>query len=111
MLEFVSMKTWAIIKTGGKQYKVTEGDTLAVEKLNVNSQSTINFDEVLLVSNSGKLQIGKPFVEKAKVKAKILENFKDKKIRVVKFKSKSRYLKVRGHRQKKTKVLIEKITS
>lgn len=111
MLKFVSMKTWAIIKTGGKQYKVAEGDTIAVEKLQVNSQSIFSFDEVLLVSNDGKLQIGRPYIEKAKVKAKILEDFKDKKIRVVKFKSKSRYLKVRGHRQKKTKVLIDEITS
>ncbi len=105
------MNTWAIIRTGGKQYKVREGNAVVVEKLKTNTQASINFEEVLLVSTDGKLQIGKPLVDKAKVKAKILEDFKDKKIRVVKFKSKSRYLKTQGHRQQKTKVLIEKINS
>lgn len=105
------MNTWAIIRTGGKQYKVAGGDTLAVEKLKNNSRSSFNFNEVLLVSTGDKIQLGKPLVKKAKVKAKVLENFKDEKIRVVKFKSKSRYLKTRGHRQQKTKVLIEKIST
>lgn len=104
------MNTWAVIKTGGKQYKVEEGETLAIEKLEAKGD-TISFDEVLLVSSDGKLQIGKPFVEKAKVKAKIVENFKDKKVVVVKFKSKSRYMRTRGHRHQKTRVLIQKIES
>ena len=104
------MNTWAIIRTGGKQYKVEVNQTLAVEKLEAKGES-ISFDEVLLISADGKLQIGRPLVEKAKVKAKILGDFKDKKVRVVKFKSKSRYTRTTGHRHQKTKILIEKIES
>jgi len=91
------MTNWVVFKTGGKQYKVEEGDTVSVEKLNVNGKSSVNFDQVLAVSIGDKIQIGKPFVEKAKVRAKVLENFKDTKIKVVKFKSKSRYLRTQGH--------------
>ncbi|OGE04390.1 50S ribosomal protein L21 [Candidatus Curtissbacteria bacterium RIFCSPLOWO2_01_FULL_41_18] len=104
------MSNWAIIKTGGKQYKVAEGEKLAVEKIDAAGKDTIQLNEVLLVKKNGTLKIGKPLVANIKVKAKILENFKDKKIRVVKFKSKSRYLRTRGHRQQKTKILIEKIS-
>lgn len=105
------MNGWAVIKTGGKQYKVAEGDTIVVEKLKKDGKSkdNISFDEVLLVKNEKGLVIGRPLVPNAKVKAKFLRDFKDKKIRVVKFKSKSRYLRTSGHRQTKTSVLIEKI--
>ena len=103
------MNTWAIISTGGKQYKITEGQTLVVDKFNDQGKGRIDFDRVLLVKEDKNLTVGKPYVEKAKVTAKVLENFKDKKVRVVKFKPKSRYLRVGGHRQAKTKVLIEKI--
>ena len=109
MLKFTSMDTWAVIKTGGKQYKVQEGETLEVEKIGKKEGDSVKFDEVLLVSSNGTLKIGKPLLEKAAVKAKVLENFKSKKVRVVKFKSKSHYLRTYGHRQSKTKVLIEKI--
>ncbi len=105
------MNTWAIIKTGGKQYKVLEGDTLEVEKLHPQDKNLVTFDEILAVCVEGSLKVGQPLVDKAKVHAKILENIKDKKIRVVKYKSKSRYLRTTGHRQQKTKVLIEKINS
>lgn len=105
------MNSFAIIKTGGKQYKVAEGDTILVEKISKNSEGAISFDEVLLISHDNSIQIGKPKVEKAKVKAKILDIIKDKKIKVVKFKPKARQLKTQGHRQQKTKILIEKITS
>jgi len=104
------MDTWAVIKTGGKQHKVKIGQTLAVEKLAAKGEP-ITFDQVLLISSGGKLQVGKPLIEKAKVKAKILGDFKDKKIRIVKFKPKSRYLRTTGHRHQKTKVKIEKIES
>ena len=97
-----------MIRSGGKQYKVTEGDIIEVEKI-AKENGPISFDEVLLVNKDSNLIIGKPLVEKAKVKGQILENFKGKKIRVVKFKSKSRYLRTRGHRQQKTRVKIEKI--
>ena len=104
------MNTFAVIKTGGKQYKVTEGETLDVEKLAV-GKDKVTFEEILLTSQDGKIQLGTPFVSGAKVAAKIVDNIKDKKIRVVKFKSKSKYLKIKGHRQQKTRILIEKISA
>ena len=103
------MGSWAIIKTGGKQYKVAEGDKIDIEKVKKSDEGVLTFDEVLLVSYDENVIIGTPLVAKAKVKAKIIETFKGKKVRVVKFKSKSRYLRTAGHRQQKTKVLIEKI--
>lgn len=98
---------WAVIKTGGKQYKVAEGQSITIEKLEAKDDK-VTFDQVLLLAGD-KTQIGTPLVDKAKVTAKVLENFKDKKVRVVKFKSKSRYTRTYGHRQNLTKVLIEKI--
>lgn len=98
---------WAIIKTGGKQYKVSEGQKIVVEKLET-KDGKVTFDQVLLLGGD-RNTIGTPLVEKAKVSGKVLENFKEKKIRVVKFKSKSRYTRTSGHRQSKTKILIEKI--
>ena len=108
MVKSLTMGTWAIVKISGKQYKVAEGDTIAVDKI-IGKSGSISIDDVLLIKNEKSLAIGKPLVEKAKVKAKILGDFKDKKIRVVKFRPKSRYTRTRGHRQQKTKVLIEKI--
>ncbi len=103
------MDTWAVIKSGGKQYKVKEGDKIVVEKVTSAKDSQVTFEQILLVATGSKLTLGKPLVSQVKVKGKILENFKDKKVRVVKFKSKSKYLRVRGHRQQKSKILIEKI--
>ncbi len=100
---------WAVIKTGGKQYKVEEGTKLAVEKLEA-KDGKVTFDQVLALGGE-KTQIGTPLVDKAKVKAKVVEQFRDKKIRVVKFKSKSRYTRTTGHRQNLTRVLIEKISA
>lgn len=104
------MGNWAIIKTGGKQYKVQEGDVISVEKLEAQDDSVV-FDNILAIYHENQLKLGKPNLTGAKVKAKILGDFKDKKIRVVKFKSKSRYLRTTGHRHQKTKILIEKISS
>ena len=105
-----SMDTWAVILTGGKQYKVKEGQELDIDKLEAEKDAKVTFSQVLALGGT-KTAIGTPYVEKAKVKGKVLDNFKDKKIRVVKFKSKSRYTRTYGHRQQKTKVLIEKIES
>ncbi len=105
------MNTWAVIRTGGKQYKVEVGQTLDVEKLGIEDGKSVTFDQVLLIKDEKSLKIGKPNIDKAKVIAKLVENFKDKKIRVVKFKSKSRYLRTNGHRHQKSKVTIEKIES
>lgn len=102
------MNTWAIVKTGGKQYKVEEGKTIVVEKLEGLKDTPVAFEQVLVIGG-GKQVLGSPYIEKAKVKGKILETFKDDKVRVVKFKRKSRYTRTQGHRQSKTRVLIEKI--
>ena len=99
---------FAVIKTGGKQYKVSEGDVLMVEKLEVEGEEVV-FDQVLLVVN-GKVTIGRPIVSGAKVTAKILEEGKDKKKMVFRYKSKTRYHKKKGHRQPYTKVQITKIS-
>lgn len=100
---------WAVIKTGGKQYKVEEGTKLAVEKLEPKDDKVV-FDQVLAIGGD-KVQVGTPFIEKAKVTAKVVEQFRGEKIRVVKFKSKSRYTRTTGHRQNLTRVLVEKISA
>lgn len=108
---------FAVIKTGGKQYKVAEGDVLRVEKLE-SKDGNVVFDEVLLVVNpdasagaGGEVQLGKPFVSGAKVSAKVLEEGKGKKKMVFKYKSKTRQHKKKGHRQPYTKIQITKISA
>jgi large subunit ribosomal protein L21 len=100
---------YAIIKTGGKQYMVNEGDVLTVEKLDVESGAKVVFEEVLAVGNNGELQVGSPVVSGAKVEATVVESGKAKKIIVFKYKPKKDYRKKQGHRQPFTKVKIEKI--
>jgi large subunit ribosomal protein L21 len=100
---------YAIIKTGGKQYMVNEGDVLTVEKLDVESGAKVVFEEVLAVGNNGELQVGSPVVSGAKVEATVVECGKAKKIIVFKYKPKKDYRKKQGHRQPFTKVKIEKI--
>lgn len=100
---------FAIIKTGGKQYKVAEGDVLTFEKLGPKYQSDVIFDNVLLVANS-EVKVGKPLVAGAIVEAKILEEGKGKKKMVFRYKSKTRQHKKKGHRQPYTKIKILKIS-
>lgn len=104
---------FAIIKTGGKQYKVKKGDKLKIEKLDIEKDASVDFDEVLLVSDEKgeDLKIGAPKVEGAKVIAKILDQGRAKKIDVIKYKRKVRYRRKYGHRQPFTEVLIEGITA
>ncbi|OGN03388.1 MAG: 50S ribosomal protein L21 [Candidatus Yanofskybacteria bacterium RIFCSPHIGHO2_01_FULL_42_12] len=99
---------FAIIKTGGKQYKVQEGDVLTVEKLEHDGEE-VTFEQVLLVVN-GEVKVGKPLVSGAKVIAKVMEDGKGKKKMVFRYKSKTRQHKKKGHRQPFTKVQITKIT-
>ncbi len=100
---------YAIIKTGGKQYRVQEGDNIFVEKLDADVDSNVVFDQVLAVVNDGDVKVGAPVVEGAKVTAKVLAQGKEKKILVFKYKAKSNYRRRQGHRQPFTKVSIEKI--
>jgi large subunit ribosomal protein L21 len=100
---------YAIIKTGGKQYRVQEGDNIFVEKLASDVDSEVVFDQVLAVVDDGDVKVGSPVVEGAKVTAKVLEQGKEKKVLVFKYKAKSDYRRRQGHRQPYTKVVIEKI--
>ena len=97
---------YAIIKTGGKQYKVSEGDLVRVEKLPYEVGETVEFDEVLLVANDSDIKVGSPTVANAKVSATIEDQNKDKKIIVYKYKPKKMYRKKQGHRQPYTLKLI-----
>jgi large subunit ribosomal protein L21 len=100
---------YAVLFTGGKQYRVQEGDVLFVEKLNVEVETTVEFDQILAVGKEDGLVVGKPVVEGAKVVAKVLAQGKARKIVVFKFKRKLDYRKKQGHRQAYTKIQIEKI--
>ena len=102
---------FAVIKTGGKQYRVQEGDELKIEKLDIDEGKKVTFDQVLLVEDDGQALIGTPLVEKASVEAVVLKNFKDKKVIVFKKKRRKQYKRTRGHRQELTSVKIEKIIS
>ncbi len=97
---------YAIIQSGGKQYRVAEGDKLKLEKLTVEQGDTVEFDRVLLVANGEQFSVGKPFVEGAKVSAKVVSHGRAKKIEVLKFKRRKHHMKRMGHRQAFTEVEI-----
>lgn len=100
---------YAVLATGGKQYRVKEGDVLFVEKLNAEVDTTVELNEVLAVETEDGIKIGTPVVEGAKVTAKVLAQGKAKKVIVFKYKAKKDYRKKNGHRQPYTKLVIEKI--
>lgn len=100
---------YAIIKTGGKQYRVQEGDVLKVEKLGVEAGKEVTFKEVLLVSNDADTKVGDPLVKGASVTATVVDEGKGKKVIAFKFKAKKGYSKKKGHRQPFTQIKIEKI--
>ena len=101
---------YAIIATGGKQYKVAEGDIIKVEKLGVDAGAAVTFDQVLVVNN-GELAVGSPTVAGATVTGTVVKEGKAKKVIVYKYKRKSGYHKNNGHRQSYTQVKIEKINA
>ena len=100
---------YAIIETGGKQYKVSEGDSIFIEKLEAAEGETVTFDKVLVVADGDKVNVGAPAVDGASVTAKVEKQGKSKKIYVFKMKRKKNYRRKKGHRQPFTKVTIEKI--
>jgi large subunit ribosomal protein L21 len=100
---------YAIIKTGGKQYKVTEGQTIDVEKIDVAEGGTVQLDEVLMIAEGDKVTVGKPLVEGARVMATVKKTGKGKKIIVFHYKSKVRSRRKNGHRQPFTSLSIDKI--
>ncbi len=101
----------AVIKTGGKQYKVSPGDKIKIEKIQEEEGKQVSFDEVLLVQEKDELKIGDPFVKNTKVVGKVLSQGKGKKITILKYKPKTRYKKKMGHRQPFTEVEILDIKS
>lgn len=105
------MKKYAVVKIAGFQYKVAEGDEFEVNKIDVEKGKDITFEEVLLIAEDGKVKIGQPLIAGSKIKAKILEQFKGKKLRVATYKAKARQRRVMGFRPLLTKIKIEKITS
>jgi large subunit ribosomal protein L21 len=100
---------YAVVSTGGKQYKVQEGETLSVEKLPGEEGSQVAFDRVLMYSNDENVTVGKPVIENAVVSAHIIEQGKAKKILVFKYKRRKRFRRKQGHRQAFTKVKIDSI--
>ncbi|MST04292.1 MAG: 50S ribosomal protein L21 [Candidatus Pacebacteria bacterium] len=102
---------FAVIKTGGKQYKVAEGEKLKIEKIEKNPGDVFNFEEVLAVIKGADIQIGKPLLSSAKVEAKVLENGRADKVIVFKYHSKTRQRKKKGHRQTFSQIQITKITA
>jgi len=104
-------KTYAIIESGGKQYHVAPGDIIEVDRLSAAAGSAVELDRVLLIAEGKKVKVGTPVVEGAKVTADVVNEFKDKKVIVYKYKSKTRYHKKTGHRQIYTKIAIKEIVS
>lgn len=100
---------YAIFQTGGKQYRVSEGDVITVEKIAANEGDVVTFDQVLTVVNDADVKVGTPVVEDAKITAKVEKQDKARKILVFKYKAKSNYRRRQGHRQPFTKLTIEKI--
>ena len=97
---------YAVFKTGGKQYRATQGQKVKLEKINANSGDKVLFTEVLMVGEGSDIEIGTPFLANASVEAKVLEEGKDKKIEVIKFKRRKNYKRTFGHRQCYTLVEI-----
>lgn len=100
---------YAVIQTGGKQYRVAKGDVIRVEQLPVEVGQTVDFDKVLMLADGEKQQVGRPTVEGAKVSAEVLEQGREKKIFILKFKRRKHHMKRQGHRQNFTAVRITDI--
>jgi large subunit ribosomal protein L21 len=105
----ITIMAYAVIQTGGKQYRVESGSEIDVEKLDAEVGTDITLSEVLLVSNGSKIQIGTPFVNGAKVGAKVVEQYKDDKVIAFKFRRRKGYHRTVGHRRQLTRLKIESI--
>jgi large subunit ribosomal protein L21 len=100
---------YAVIETGGKQYRVAQGDKIQVEKLDAAAGSEVSLDKVLMIGGDGKVVLGKPFVAGAKVGAKVLEQGRDRKVMTIKFRRRKHHMKRIGHRQHYTTLEITSI--
>jgi large subunit ribosomal protein L21 len=97
---------YAVIKTGGKQYRVTEGETLKVEKLEVEEGASVEVDTVLMIADGDQIRVGAPYVEGARVSATVKSQGRGPKIRIIKFRRRKHYFKTQGHRQSYTELKI-----
>lgn len=104
------MSDFAIIETGGKQYKITPNCTIDIEKLDAKEGDVVNFDKVLLLSEGNNVQVGIPYLKDFKLEAKVSNQKKAPKINVVRFKAKSRYRRQNGHRQNLTSVTFSNLS-
>lgn len=102
---------YAVIKTGGKQYKVSEGQTLKVEKLAADEGASVDLDQVMLVADGDNIKVGTPYVEGGKVTATVKSHGKGKKVEIVKFRRRKHYRKHQGHRQEYTEIEINNISA
>jgi large subunit ribosomal protein L21 len=102
---------YAVIQTGGKQYRVSQGDKLRVEKLGADEGAKVELDKVLMVADGDKVTIGTPYVKGGKVTATVKAHGRDKKVKIIKFKRRKQHLKRQGHRQWYTELEITKITA
>ena len=102
---------YAVIKTGGKQYRVAEGDTLRVEMLGVEEGGDVEFDQVLMVADGDKVTVGAPLVDGGKVTATVVSNGRGKKVKIIKFRRRKHHRKQMGHRQSYTEVKITGISA
>lgn len=102
---------YAVIQTGGKQYRIKEGETLKIEKLDVQSGENVEFDKVLMIQSNDTVQVGKPFLGGGKVTAIVTSQGRHKKIRIIKFKRRKHHMKQMGHRQYFTEVQITGISA
>ena len=102
---------YAVIQTGGKQYRVAEGTTLKIEKLELGTGDSVEFDKVLLVQSDDAVKVGAPFIEGGKVSATVLSQGRHKKIKIIKFRRRKHHMKQMGHRQYYTEVRITGISA
>ena len=101
---------YAVIRTGGKQYRVREGTSIAVEKLDAEPGATVEFDQVLLVSDDSGVRIGAPYLAGSRVTAVVQEQGKGRKVSIVKFRRRKGYKRMKGHRQPYTRIQVTGIT-
>lgn len=109
MTELTQM--YAVIQTGGKQYRVEEGTTLKIEKLELGTGDSVEFDKVLMVQSDSETKIGQPYVESGKVTAEVVSQGRHKKVKIIKFKRRKHHMKQMGHRQYFTEIQITGISA
>jgi large subunit ribosomal protein L21 len=102
---------YAVIETGGKQYRVAEGDKVRVEKLDAETGASIDIDKVLMIADGGQIRLGKPFIEGTKVTAEITSHGRNDKVKIIKFRRRKHHLKRQGHRQWFTELKITGISA